>query len=225
MTKKIFAVLVALCTTFTSMAQDNLSALMPMPNHIEHPKGRAWHIIEGRTAIEQPADSLHFIAETIAGIIAQRTDVPVGITSKGGKADIKLRIDKTLEGAEHYRLQISQRGIVLSGSTTAALFRGAMTLDQLLLGDVVATAKDEMSPIIIDDAPRFACRALMLDPARHFLPVKDVKFYIDQMAKYKYNVLQLHLTDDQGWRVAINSHPRLASPRHYTQDEIGRAHV
>lgn len=47
----------------------------------------------------------------------------------------------------------------------------------------------------------------MLDPARHFLPVEDVKFYIDQMAKYKYNVLQLHLTDDQGWRVEIKNTP------------------
>lgn len=220
MMKRTFVALVALCAIFTSIAQDNLSALMPMPNHIEHPKGRAWHIIEGRTAVEQPADSLLFIAETIADIISQRTDVPVSIAQKGKKADIKLCIDNTLEGAEHYRLQISQRGITLSGSTAAALFRGAMTLDQLLIGDVVATAQDRMSPIIIDDAPRFACRALMLDPARHFLPVKDVKFFIDQMAKYKYNVLQLHLTDDQGWRVAINSHPRLASAKHYTQDEL-----
>jgi hexosaminidase len=47
-----------------------------------------------------------------------------------------------------------------------------------------------------------------------------VKFFIDQMAKYKYNVLQLHLTDDQGWRVAIHSHPKLASQQHYTQDEL-----
>ena len=220
MMKKTFAILVALCTIFTIVAQENLSALMPMPNHIEHPKGRAWHIIEGRTAVEQPADSLHFIAETIANIISQRTDVPVCITPKGGKADVKLYIDNTLQGEEHYQLQISQRGIILRGSSAAALFRGAMTIDQLLLGDVVATAQDKMSPIIIDDTPRFACRALMLDPARHFLPVKDVKFFIDQMAKYKYNVLQLHLTDDQGWRVAINSHPRLASSQHYTQEEV-----
>ena len=220
MIKKTFVTLVALCTIFTVVAQDNLSALMPMPNHIEHPKGRAWRIIEGRTAVEQPADSLYFIAETIANIIEQRTDVPVSITPKGNKADVKLYIDNTLQGDEHYRLQISQRGITLRGRSAAALFRGAMTIDQLLIGDVIATAQDEMSPIIIDDTPRFACRALMLDPARHFLPVKDIKFFIDQMAKYKYNVLQLHLTDDQGWRVAINSHPRLASPQHYTQDEL-----
>ena len=60
----------------------------------------------------------------------------------------------------------------------------------------------------------------MLDPARHFLPIKDIKFYIDQMARYKYNVLQLHLTDDQGWRVEIKSRPELASKEHYTQAEL-----
>ena len=62
----------------------------------------------------------------------------------------------------------------------------------------------------------------MLDPARHVLPVEDVEFFIDQMAKYKYNVLQLHLTDDQGWRVHIDSHPRLASRQHYTPADLRR---
>lgn len=218
--KKVFITLIVLCVTFVGVAQDHLSALIPMPNRIEQPKGRVWRIVEGRTSVELPADSLLFIAETIADIVSQRTNVPVGFAANGEKADIKLRIDPALQGNEHYRLQVSQRGLVLSGKSAAALYRGAMTLDQLLLGDVVATARDEVRPIIIDDAPRFACRALMLDPARHFLPVKDVKFFIDQMAKYKYNVLQLHLTDDQGWRVAIESHPRLASAQHYTQDDL-----
>lgn len=60
----------------------------------------------------------------------------------------------------------------------------------------------------------------MLDPARNFLPVESVKFFIDQMAQYKYNVLQLHLTDDQGWRVHIDKYPRLASKDHYTKEDI-----
>jgi hexosaminidase len=64
---------------------------------------------------------------------------------------------------------------------------------------------------VIHDAPRFAWRGLMLDVARHFFSVADVKRVIDLMALYKLNRLHLHLTDDQGWRIMINSWPRLAT--------------
>lgn len=67
----------------------------------------------------------------------------------------------------------------------------------------------KVAAVFIDDAPAYDYRALMLDPARHFLPVDYVKFYIDQMVKFKYNTLQIHLTDDQGWRIEIKSHPKL----------------
>ena len=96
-----------------------------------------------------------------------------------------------------------------------------MTLDQILLGDVCRTLSGKIAPIEIDDQPRFGYRSLMLDPARHFLPAEDVKFYIDQMVRYKYNVLQLHLTDDQGWRIEIKKHPRLTEKgEFYTQEEL-----
>ena len=208
----------ALCTALVLNAQSNLSALIPMPNSVTQVKGKPYRFVEGRTAIVYAGEELQFAAETLGHIIEQRTGVAVAKNTK--KADITLTLDPTLQGDEHYRIVVSHKGIALTGSTMAALYRAVMTIDQLLLGDILATANDEMAPIIIDDAPRFGYRALMLDPARHFLPVEDVKFFIDQMAKYKYNVLQLHLTDDQGWRVAIDSHPRLASQQHYTQDEL-----
>lgn len=225
--KRIIIALALILGTLATEAQtrqtaspDNLSALMPMPNRVEQQKGRPFRLIEGRTAISYAGDSLEFVAHTLADIIERRTGVRVSTEAQGKRAAITLSIDSSLPGDEHYRIEVTHRGIALSGSTAAALFRGAMTIDQLLMGDIVATARNEVSPIVIDDAPRFGHRAIMLDPARHFLPVEDVKFFIDQMAKYKYNVLQLHLTDDQGWRVAIHSHPRLASPQHYTQEEL-----
>ena len=121
---------------------------------------------------------------------------------------------------QRYSLEVNSKQLIIRGATPQAVFYGIQTLHQLLIGDQCATARKEISPISIEDEPRFAYRALMLDPARHFLPVKDVKFYIDQMVRYKYNVLQLHLTDDQGWRVEIKSHPELASKEHYTQAEL-----
>ena len=209
MKKTLISLIVTLCSALVLNAQSNLSALMPMPNHVELVKGKPYRFVEGRTAIAY-TDKQQFVAESLASIIKQRTGVAVPAVT-GTKADITLALDPTLQGDEHYRIVVSHKGIALTGSTMAALYRAVMTMDQLLMGDILATANDEMAPIVIDDAPRFGYRALMLDPARHFLPVEDVKFFIDQMAKYKYNVLQLHLTDDQGWRVAIDSHPRLAS--------------
>ena len=223
--RQLKALLVAFVTTAVAAAQDcnhsdNLSALMPMPNHVEQLKGKPFRFVEGRTAIACTGEGQQSVAEALADIIKHRTGVSVSVVGKDDKADIMLAIDPTLEGAEHYRISVSRKGIALTGSTAAALYRAAMTMDQLFMGDILSTACGEMRPVIIDDAPRFARRALMIDPARHFLPAEDVKFFIDQMAKYKYNVLQIHLTDDQGWRVAINSHPKLASKQHYTQDEL-----
>lgn len=220
MKKKSVLFIVLMCAVLTISAQDNLSALVPMPNYVAQGKGKPYRIVEGRTAITITGEELQSVAETLSGIIEHRTGVVVPVVNGGAKAAMSLVVDPTMEGEEHYRIEVSSKGIAFTGSTVTALYRAVMTMDQLLLGDVLATARDEVSAVVIDDAPRFARRALMLDPARHFLPVKDVKFYIDQMAKYKYNVLQLHLTDDQGWRVAIASHPHLASKQHYTQDEL-----
>lgn len=218
--KKILLVLLwGLLTTSAINAQDNLSALVPMPNHVEQLKGKPFRFAERRTEIGYANEDVRFVAETLADIIKQRTGISVPLVSNK-QAPISLTIDPMMEGEEHYRITVTNKNIMLVGSSATALYRATMTMDQLLMGDVLATARDEMKPICIDDAPRFSRRALMLDPARHFLPIKDVKFFIDQMAKYKYNVLQLHLTDDQGWRVAINSHPRLASKQHYTQEEL-----
>ncbi len=221
---KLLSLLLLLCSMLaplTATAQDHLSALIPMPNHIEQPKGKPFCITEC-TTVHCPHDSLHHIAEAITHSIKRHTGIAVNISTEKERGAIVLQIDPTIQGNEHYRLVVSGKGITLSGSTAAALYRGTTTLSQLLLGDVCATSHGEVQPIVIDDQPRFPHRALMLDPARHFLPVEDVEFFIDQMAKYKYNVLQLHLTDDQGWRVAIHSHPRLSSHQHYTQDDLRR---
>lgn len=148
---------------------------------------------------------LQFTANTLQNILYDRMQVEIPLASESGHADIRLLIDPAMDGKEHYRIEITSKGITISGATAGAVYYGIMTMDQLLLGDACATAQKEIAPVHIDDAPRFSHRALMLDPARHFLPVNDVKFFIDQMARYKYNILQLHLTDDQGWRVEIKN--------------------
>jgi hexosaminidase len=106
---------------------------------------------------------------------------------------------------EGYRLKVSREGIALTAKTEAGLFYGVQTLQQLVSPDGVVPGCE------IVDYPRYAHRGAMLDVARHFFSPAEVKRYIDQLAQYKINVLHLHLTDDQGWRLDIRSWPKLAT--------------
>jgi hexosaminidase len=125
--------------------------------------------------------------------------------AKGGT--IRFRHDASIVGAEAYRLRITPSGVTVSAATDAGLFYGATTLWQL-----IAAAHDgRIQALTIDDAPAFAWRGVMLDSARHFQPPAYVKQLIDRMAMEKLNVLHWHLTDDQGWRLQIDTYPRLTS--------------
>ena len=219
-TMKIYTCLCLLFLAGYLVAQNNTSALLPMPNQITSVKGKPFTVRSGKTAIYLSQPELQFTANTLQNILSDRMQVEIPLASESDRADIRLLIDPAMEGNEHYRIEITSKRITISGATVRAVYYGVMTMDQLLLGDVCATTQKKISPVYVDDAPRFSHRALMLDPARHFLPVNDVKFFIDQMAHYKYNILQLHLTDDQGWRVEIKKHPKLVGKDYYTQEQL-----
>ncbi|MBB2148613.1 family 20 glycosylhydrolase [Pedobacter sp. LMG 31462] len=208
---KAVTLLICLLVQSSLFAQDNLSALIPFPNKIvQKDMQRKFTIAEG-TYIELSSDSLSFEAEYLQKMLRERMGVTLSIKkgpAKNGKA-IKLEITPSIKGREHYVLNISDRGISVTGATRGAVFYGITTLDQILLGDIINTKQRRVSALLIEDQPRIASRMLMLDPARHFLPIDDVKLFVAQMAKYKYNVLQLHLTDDQGWRIEIKKYPML----------------
>ncbi len=112
-------------------------------------------------------------------------------------------------GPEAYRLAISAHRATITASGTAGLRYGAVTVWQL------ATATPDLAvpvlpPVTITDAPRFAWRGLLLDSARHLQSPAFIRRTIDWMMWHKLNVLQWHLTDDQGWRLEIRAYPRLA---------------
>ncbi len=217
--KRLLLSCISLLFAFSLLAQNPSTALMPMPNSIEMNNGTPFKFKDGRTGIYAASEELAPAVEALKRIVQQRMGIRL-VSADSGHSNISLETDSSLEGKEHYRLEISKKGITIKGASPAAVFYGVMTLDQLMLGEVCSTNDREIAAISIDEAPRFGFRALMLDPARHFLPLEDVKFFIDQMVKFKYNVLQLHLTDDQGWRLQINSHPKLADKKSYSQDEM-----
>ncbi|MED7947702.1 family 20 glycosylhydrolase [Streptomyces sp. BE20] len=127
---------------------------------------------------------------------------------------------KTL-GAEGYTITSNKTGVVIKAYGAQGLFRGVQTLRQLLPAAVESRTKQNrtwtVSPAKISDAPRYEYRGVMLDVARRFFSVDQVKRYIDQAAAYKINTLHLHLTDDQGWRIAIDALPNLTKVGASTQ--------
>ena len=109
--------------------------------------------------------------------------------------------------AESYRITADAASVVVTGADAAGLFYGVQTLGQLIAAR--RRRLDRARASQIEDAPRFAYRGVMLDVARHFHPVETVKAYIDRAAGLKFNALHLHLTDDQGWRIQLDSRPKL----------------
>ncbi|MDX7987450.1 beta-N-acetylhexosaminidase [Xenorhabdus sp. 12] len=107
---------------------------------------------------------------------------------------------------ESYQLVIEPRGVTLKAATRFGAMRGMETVLQLLQND----AKGTYLPLVnITDSPRFSWRGVMLDSARHFLPVEAIKRQLDGMAAAKMNVFHWHLTDDQGWRFESEHYPKL----------------
>jgi hexosaminidase len=120
----------------------------------------------------------------------------------------------TAIGNEGYRLDVSSERIIISANKPAGLYYGMQTLLQLLPNEIesnqqVNNVKWTVPVVSIMDKPRFGWRGMMLDVSRHFFTKDEVKNFIDNMARYKYNMLHFHLTDDQGWRVEIKSLPKL----------------
>lgn len=121
---------------------------------------------------------------------------------------------KTL-GQEGYKLSVSTNGIRLESATTTGFFYGFTSLKKLLPACVGAGVKDEKVttyelPLVqITDNPRFSYRGFMLDVARHFFSVQEVKKMLDVMAIYKLNKFHFHLTEDQGWRWEVKKYPKL----------------
>ena len=130
------------------------------------------------------------------------------------EGNVVLRLDRGLfpglldwQQVESYRLSANASRVEVSARTAHGLFNGVQTLAQLVAQS--GASKWQIPACAIEDYPRFQWRGLLLDPARHFLPPEFLKKFVDIMACYKYNRLQLHLTDDQGWRLEIKKYPRL----------------
>ena len=147
------------------------------------------------------------------------TGYSFSVKRKGGQQNAKnnaviFRESNVGLPAEGYTLDITPEHAVISAKDSAGYFYGVQTLLQLLPPEIFTPheAKDivwEIPCVHIEDAPRFAWRGMHLDPSRHFIPFKTLITMVDVMAMHKLNLLHLHLTDSEGWRIQIDAYPLL----------------
>lgn len=186
-------------------------SLVPWPAHLEMRRGQ-FVVTDGAAVHYDRGDSgAARAAAYLAGLMHHSRNLSLVPSNKSG-AIVLLRLsDPNATGKEGYRLDVTPSGITISAGQTAGLFYGAITLWQLMTQKVRATHSIAIPALAIDDAPRFGWRGLMLDSVRHYQTPAFIKTFIDAMAREKFNVLQWHLTDDQGWRLQIKRYPRLTS--------------
>ncbi len=179
--------------------------LLPAPAHLEQLSG-AGYTVTAATPLHAQGDAAQRVAALFATQLKNSGGPALTVSSARGKNGIRLVLDTALKtGAEGYQLRSDARGVIVQAATEAGLFYGAATLSQLL-----TSGKNGQLPALkIDDAPRFSWRGLMLDSARHFQSLDEIKRVLDAMAEQKLNTFHWHLTDDQGWRMEIKRYPKL----------------
>jgi hexosaminidase len=187
------------------------ASLLPLPASITPQKGV--FALAGSTLFFDAHDAGAAAAASRFNELLGRAGLSAIPSGKGHP--IRFLRDAMIAGAEAYRLDITPIGITVSASKDAGLYYGATTLWQLVQQ---ARHAGTVPAMRIDDAPAFGWRGVMLDSARHFQPVEFVKALIDRMALDKLNVLQWHLTDDQGWRLQIDRYPRLTQVGAWRQE-------
>nr|WP_223183825.1 MULTISPECIES: beta-N-acetylhexosaminidase [unclassified Streptomyces] len=201
-----------------------LGRIVPVPASVT-PEGRPYVLSRTtRIGIDTRSADAKALGGYLAGLLRPATGFPLPVVDERaaeGGILLRLRSGETALGDEGYRLRSAPEGLTVTARTPAGLFHGLQTVRQQL---PAAVERDSVQPGpwkvaggTVTDTPRFAYRGVMLDVARHFFTVDQVKRYIDQAALYKVNTLHLHLTDDQGWRIAIDSWPRLTTHGGSTQ--------
>jgi hexosaminidase len=197
-----------LAQTPTNLTKNNL---IPKPVSVTS-TGEIFHI-SGETIIYYQTDkdelrkSGQYLASVLKPLIGRDIQVAPADTTPidGGFYFVKSQ-DKNL-GDEGYTLEITRKLITLKANKPAGLFYAMQTLIQLV--SVNSVENIEIPTGAIYDIPQYQHRGIMLDVARHFFSAEDVIRVIDYLAAYKMNVLHLHLSDDQGWRIEIKSWPNL----------------
>ena len=228
--KKIYISLLALVLAAGTRAQvvNPVNSLIPQPLTTRVLPGT--FTLPVHISISAPKDNqLEQVIAALKTRFSVPTGYPVRLNAGSTKATIRLIVNETIDpllGTEGYKLAITPAFIVIRANKAAGLFYGVQTLVQLFPKEIessrlVKGIRWKTACVDIMDMPRFGWRGLMFDVSRHFFTKTDVKTFIDQMVRYKFNLLHLHLTDDEGWRIEIKGLPKLTEVGAFRAYKVG----
>lgn len=192
-------------------------SLIPEPVNVVHETG--WFVLPTKIKVEIPeSPELKAAVSILAKHLSRPTGSKVKVINKTSpNATVRLLLNNNIRAKvndEGYQLTVNQKQIIIEAPKPAGLFYGIQTLLQLfppeISGDSALTGISWRIPCIeITDYPRFRWRGMMLDDSRCFFTKDEIMRFIDEMAKYKFNLFHFHLTDDPGWRIEIKGLPQL----------------
>lgn len=216
--KTIF-LLLAFTISFTVVSSNNNKyPIIPVPAKLKTEKGQ--FIFDQYTKIYIESGNTEDVNKAFCLFrkqFAYLSDISLPITSDNlTKNVIRCAINNKLENNESYILDIKQEHIRIEAKSSVGIFYALQSIRQLLPAEFesrnkVNAIKWTVNACRIEDAPEFVYRGFHLDVCRHFVPVEEVKNYIDQMALLKLNIFHWHLTEDQAWRIEIKKYPKLTS--------------
>jgi hexosaminidase len=226
--RKILLPLLCLIYVSYSYSQTKTIAIIPEPVSVKASNG----VFTLPKSILIEAGSQPQLAQTV-NFLKDRLSVPTGskvsVINSATSPTISLVLNRTTDaaiGEEGYRLSVEAKKITITANEPPGLFYGVQTLIQLFPSQIesaslVSDVKWEAPIVEITDYPRFGWRGLMFDVTRHFFTKEEVKQFIDEMVRYKFNLLHLHLTDDEGWRIEIKSLPNLTKVGAWNVKKVG----
>jgi hexosaminidase len=227
--KKLFA-LSGIFICLVSGAQTDKKDIAIIPEPLSVKQGTGHFTLPQNIVIE--AGSQPGLQQSVA-VLKDRLSVPTGnkvsISNSATNATIRLLINKSVDasiGKEGYQLSVTDKNIIIKANNPAGIFYGVQSLLQLFPKEIesavtVKNIKWEAPVVEVKDSPRFGWRGLMFDVSRHFFTKAEVKQFIDDMVRYKYNLLHLHLTDDEGWRIEIKGLPKLTEVGAWNVKKVG----
>ena len=223
----VFTIAPAAATTSTLPLQSRATTVLPTPSVIPAPvemrpaPGAPFTLHPtSRIVVEPASPAAVAVGRYLAAILRPSTGYALPVSFRTAAVhslgQILIVLSPTLtRQREGYELDVAASSAIVTASRPVGLFRGVQTLLQLFPPAIESSTRKAgpwtITPLHIEDYPRFAWRGVELDVARHFFSVADVERLIDLFALYKIDVLHLHLTDDQGWRIDVPGWPLLTA--------------
>lgn len=213
--------------TETTISQPQI-AIIPEPVSVLKKAG-TFTLPENISILGPKTEDLNQTIVLLSERISTATGKFVSAVTTANHPTIKLIINHQADtqlGNEGYKLNVNPTQIVITANKPAGIFYGVQSLIQLFPTEIESkgTAKNVkwvLPCVDVIDYPKLGWRGLMFDVARHFFTKDEVKQFIDNMVRYKFNLLHLHLTDDEGWRIEIKGLPKLTEVGAWSVKKVG----